>query len=178
MKTRSYARLSLLIPLLIWVISLLFLLAVFALFPDSQTISQTPKLVAGVQMLLLFYVIGIIYWLIPYLLVSLVLLLISFIITEKLLKVMYILSPILMAGVILIAVTTVTIIPFEGPLVIDDLTSGLQDSIGAGALFAIITLIWGYICVGLGFGFYLLLQRFRMIRGEGKINSEIIGVIR
>jgi|WetSurMetagenome_2_1015567.scaffolds.fasta_scaffold319059_2 hypothetical protein len=180
MKTRTFARLALLIPLLVWVISLLLLLSAFAFFPDSETTSETPTLVAGAEMLLLFYIIGIIYWLIPYLLVSLGLLFVSFLSKERILKAAYLLSPILMAIVIMIMVTTITTLPLEGSLPISDLTSNFRDSIGAGGLFAIIALIWGYICVGLGFGVYKLLQHFRMIKEDEKIyteiNSEIIGV--
>ena len=62
MRPLTYARFSLLIPILVWVISLLLLLAAFVLLPDLQTASDTPTLVAVVGVFLLFYVIGIIYW--------------------------------------------------------------------------------------------------------------------
>jgi hypothetical protein len=176
MKTRTYARLSLLIPILIWLACLLLLLAVYVLFPDLQSTTETPTVVAVVGMLLIFYAIGIIYWLIPYLLVSLMLLLVSFLSTEKVLRVVYFLSPILMAIVIMVVVTAFTITPSEGPLLIGDLASDFQDSIGTGGLFAIITLFWSYICVGLGFGIYKLLQHFGMIKTDEKINSEVITV--
>jgi len=176
MKPTTYARLALLIPILVWVISLLLLLAAFVLLPDLQTASDTPTLVAVVGVFLLFYVIGIIYWLIPYLLISLVLLLISFRSTERVLRTVYLLSPFLMAIVILIVVTTLTITPPEGSLLISGLTSNFQDSVGTGVLFAIITLVWGYICVGLGFEGYKLLQHFGKIKEDKKINSETIGL--
>lgn len=176
MKTRTYARLSLLIPILIWAVGLLLLLALYVLFPDSQSGSETPAVVAVIGMFLVFYVIGIIYWLIPYLLVSLILVLVSFRSTEKVIKVVYMLSPILMAIVIVILVAVLTIAPAEGPLLVGDLTSSFLDSLGTGGLFTIITLIWGYICVGLGFGIYKLLQRFGMIKTEEKLNSETITV--
>jgi hypothetical protein len=172
----TYARLSLLIPILAWVSSLLLLLTAFALLPDLQTTSETPTLVAVVGALLLFYVIGIVYWLIPYLLVSLVLLLISFKSTERVLRVVYLLSPLLMAIMILIVVTTLKITPAEGSLLVSDLTSNYHDSVGTGVLFAFITLVWGYLCVGLGFGGYKLLQQFGTIKEEKKINSETIAV--
>jgi hypothetical protein len=123
-------------------------------------------------MFLLFYVVGIIYWLIPYLLVSLVLLLVSFRSTEKIMKAVYLLSPILMTIVIVILMTVLTITPPQGSLPTGDLISSFQDSLGTAGLFAILTLIWGYICVGLGFGIYKLLQRFEMIKAEEKINSQ------
>jgi putative membrane protein (TIGR04086 family) len=131
---------------------------------ESRTINGL--LVAVVGTLLLFYVIGIVYWLIPYLFLSLVLLLISFRSTERVLKMVYLLSPLLMAIVILIVVTTLTITPPEGSLLVSDLTSNFQDSVGTGVLFAGITLVWGYICVSLGFGGYKLLQHFGMIKEE------------
>lgn len=176
MKTRTYARLSLLIPILVWVVSLVFLLALYVLFPDTQSGSDMPAVIAVVGMVLVFYVVGIIFWLIPYLLVSLILLLVSFRSTEKTLKVVYLLSPILMAISIMILMTVLTIAPAEGPLPASDLLSSFQDSIGTGGLFAILTLVWGYICVGLGFGIYKLLQRFGMIKSEVNLNSESIPV--
>ena len=176
MKTRAYARLSLFIPFLVWVVSLLLFLA-YVFLADGQSAAETPTLVAVVGVLLLFYIIGIVYWLIPYVLVSLALLLLSFISSERVLKVVYPLSPILMSALILIVVTTLTINLPESSLLTADLSSTFQDSIGSGFLFAIITLIWGYICVGLGFGGYKLMQAFGMIKEETSTNSETIAVI-
>jgi len=176
MRPLTYARFSLLIPILVWVVSLLLLLAAFVLLPDLQTASDTPTLVAVVGVFLLFYVIGIIYWLIPYLLVSLVLLLTGFRSKERVLWTVYLLSPLLMAFVILIVVTTLTVTPPEGSLLISDLTSNFQDSVGTGILFAIITLFWGYICIAMGFGGYKLLQHFGKIKEDKKITSETTGL--
>jgi hypothetical protein len=188
MKTRTYARLTLLIPPGIWVISVLLLFAAFGFFPDFLISDEPSAPIASVELLILFYVIGIVYWIIPYLLLSLALLLISFIVTEKVLKVAYLLSPILMASMIMIVVTTTTIIPGVGLLLMDNPTSTFQDFVWTDALYVIVALyvilaviviyalIWGYICVGLGFGGYKLLQLFGMIKTEEKLRSEIIGV--
>jgi hypothetical protein len=174
MKTRTYARLSLLIPILVWVISLLLLLIIFVLFPDSQTTMEMPTMVAVVGVLLFFYVIGIVFWIIPYLLVSLVLIVISFKSVEKVLRGVYVLSPILMAVVVMIVVTTLAIAPQDVSLPVSNFLSNLQDSIGTGGLFAVLALIWGYLCVGLGLGGYKLLQHFGMIKEEGKLNFEVV----
>jgi hypothetical protein len=188
MKNRTFARLSLLIPPGIWVISLLLLIAGFAFFPDFLTSSETPAPVGAVELLILFYVIGIVYWILPYLVLSLTLLLISFIVTEKVLKVAYLFSPILMTSMIMTVVVVTTIIPVVGSLLIDYFPSTFQDSGLTDALYvivvlyaileliAIVALIWGYICLGLGFVAYKLLQQFGMIKVEEKINPKIIAV--
>jgi hypothetical protein len=188
MKTRTFAHLSLLIPPGIWVISLLLLIAGFAFFPDFLTSSETPAPVGAVELLILFYVIGIVYWVLPYLVLSLTLLLISFMVTEKVLKVAYLFSPILMTSMIMTVVVVTTIIPVVGSLLIDSLSSTFQDYSLTDALYvivvlyaileliAIVALIWGYICLGLGFVAYNLLQQFGMIKVEEKINPKIIAV--
>jgi hypothetical protein len=48
--------------------------------------------------------------------------------------------------------------------------------LGINLMMGILSLAYGYICVGLGFAGYKLLQRLGMIREEEKINSEVITV--
>jgi hypothetical protein len=45
--------------------------------------------------------------------------------------------------------------------------------IGINLMMGILSLVYGYLCVGLGFAGYKLLQRFGMIREEEKTNMEI-----
>ncbi len=78
MKAKTYARLALLIPLLLWVILLLVELLITAVVP-ADLMSDGPNTFFGLLTILLFsYVLGILFWLIPYLILSITLLLLSF----------------------------------------------------------------------------------------------------
>jgi hypothetical protein len=61
-------------------------------------------------------------------------------------------------------------------VLLPDLQTAFQDSVGTGVLFAIITLFWGYICIAMGFGGYKLLQHFGKIKEDKKITSETTGL--
>ena len=158
MNTKTYARLSLLIPLLVWVLCLSLLILASAFLPDDLISGEpaTPLAVAG--MLIIFYVLGILFWFIPYLLVSIVLLILSFRSRVVVLKHAYALSPVAMAILIMIVVAISLSTSSDGTLRLSELASTYRDTLGASGLFGIITLICGYICVGLGFGIYKLLQ--------------------
>src|SRR5512133_3139230 len=105
MKTKTYARFSLCIPFLIWGICLLLLILVNTFLPDYLSSSETSTLSSVLGVLLLFYVIGIIFWLLPYLLISLVLFILSFKSRTEVLKSIIALSPFAMAILIMAEVT-------------------------------------------------------------------------
>ena len=166
MKTSTFARLSLLIPFLVWGICLLLVLLVNALFPDSFSSSETFTLSSVVGLVLIFYLIGIPFWLVPYLLVALVLLILSFRSRPKVLKTVSILSPFAMAMLVMIELTTLSMNSLESSLPTFDLSSISKDSIGAIAMFVIITIFWGYLCVGIGLGLYKLFRHYGIIKDE------------
>jgi hypothetical protein len=55
-----------------------------------------------------------------------------------------------------------------------DLLSNFITSTSFSLMMGILALVYGYICVGLGFGGYKLLQQFGMIVDKEKANPEII----
>lgn len=166
MNTKTFARLSLLIPIMVWGVCLVFLLVVFGLSEYFETAGETPTLISVVAMFMLFYVIGIIFWLVPYLLIALVLLFLSFKVREKSLKVVYSLSPLAMAVLILLIVSFSTVPSLDSPVRVPDLIPFFQDLLDTGVLFAILALVWGYLCVGIGFGIHKLLRYIGYLKDE------------
>jgi hypothetical protein len=163
MKTATYLRLSLLIPILVWGVCLLFLI-VASTSPMNELISS--KLTTITDLIFPFfgfYVFGIIIWVFPYLLLSLILLFLSFRVQARAAMKAFALSPVAMT-VLTIAVINLLATGASGEG--SNLSNSLirdQDFISLNILVLTFSLIWGYICVGMGFGIYKLLQRSRTI---------------
>jgi hypothetical protein len=163
MKTRTYLRFSLLIPFIVWGICVLIFFILTKVAPvNDPAIDVAGYLIA----FLMFYTLGIIIWLVPYILLALILFFWSFIAQVRSALKVFALAPL---GMTLLTIATLDIITlgFFGndpaiskPGLID------MDFIGSNLLSAGSALVWGYICVGIGFGVYKLLQRQRLIRDE------------
>jgi hypothetical protein len=117
-----------------------------------------------------FYIFGIIVWIFPYLLLSLILFLSSFITEARTALKVFALSPLAMT---LLTVATLNLLMFSNMGEAGILSNPAidQDYMSLNILGAAFTLIWGYLCVGIGFGIYKLLQRRGRIRDEGIIES-------
>ena len=176
MKTRTYARLALLIPLLIWVIFLLVELLINAVIPDDLRPDGPTSLFGIVEIVLLYYVIGILVWFIPYLILSIALLLISFKSRLEVLKYAFVLSPFAMTILVMTEVTILSLATAGDAVPSMDFASSFKEATGINLLVGILALVWGYICVGLGIGGYKLLQHFGMIKAEAEIQPQIISV--
>jgi hypothetical protein len=166
MKSITFARLSLSIPLLVWVLSTSLVILASALFPEEMSPGESIDLLAVAAVLMLFYDIGILFWFIPYLILAIVLLLLSFRIQVPMLKYLFALSPVFMAILIMLMVALIAYIPSTDPLMDTDLAYTHLETIGISGLFGIVTLIWGYICVGIGFGLYKALQVVGVTKDE------------
>lgn len=176
MKTRVYARLALLIPLLIWAIFLLVGMLINAVIPAELRSNGPNTFFDLLEIVLLFYVIGILFWFLPYLVVSAILLLVSFKSRLNVLKYLFVLSPFAMAMLVMLEVTIISLATGGIAMPSDELVSNLKTSVGVNLLFGVLALVWGYICVALALGCYKLLQHFGRIKEEEKINSEAIAV--
>jgi hypothetical protein len=168
MKTKSYLRLSLLIPFLVWVICLVIFIVWSKLFPNSPGVDGSEGMINIVLLPLLFYVFGIIGWLLPYLMLALILFLWSFRSRSQVLMKMFALSPLVMTILVLILVNVLSIGNGGWSLFSPNPTTNAPDILGSNALFAVLTLLWGYICVGIGYGIYKILQR------QGFIKEEVV----
>jgi hypothetical protein len=176
MKTRTYARLVLLIPLLLWVVLLLVELLINVVIPAELRSGEQMTVFGFLELLVVFYVIGILFWFLPYLVLSIALLLLSFTSRVKMLQYLFILSPFAMAVLTMMEITIILLATRDFILPSADLISNFVTSAGFNLMMGILALVYGYICVGLGFGGYKLLQRFGMIVNEEKAGSEIINV--
>lgn len=168
MKTITYARLSLLIPILVWVLSLSVMILASEFLADDLNYSDQATVLAAAGMLILFYVIGILVWFIPYLILASVLILLTIRVRLQVLRYVFALSPFAMAILIMLVVALITNTSPDGTSFFSALADNYQETLGASGLFGIITLIWGYVCVGLGFGLYKLLQYWGIIQLEQK----------
>jgi hypothetical protein len=170
MKTRTYARLALLIPILIWVILLLVEILINVVIPANL---RSDGLLALLEIVPFFYVFGILFWFLPYLILSIFLLSISFISRLEVLKYLFFLSPFVMAVLVMLEVTIISLPLGDYAFPDAGLLSTFMTTAGINLLMGILALIFGYGCVGLGLGGYILLQRFGMIDDVEKKHVEI-----
>ena len=175
MKTAMYLRLALLIPILVWGVCLLFFIiastAPINEFASSESTTTTPMFV-----FFGFYTFGIVFWFFPYLLLSQLLLALSFITKAGTTLKIFALSPIAMT---ILTITLLNLVALgtsgdsailSNPLVKD------QDFISFNMLSLVLSLIWGYICVGIGFGLYKLLQYLRIMRDEVNTTTPLTSI--
>lgn len=163
MKTTTYLRFSLLIPFLVWGVSILLFMLWGELDPSSLGDGSDLRLYIFIS--LAFYVFGIIGWFLPYLILAFILLIWSFKSRADVLMRGFALSPLVMAVFTVLFVLTL----FRG----DDIGSASPEFvtnpgefIGSNIFFAVLALFWGYLNVAIGYGIYKLLQRGQIIRDE------------
>jgi hypothetical protein len=172
----TYLRLSLLLPFLVWGVCLLFVIAATA-SPIDELISGESTTLAGIiYLFFVFYVLGIILWIFPYLLLSLLLLTLSFITQARTAIKAFAISP---AAMTILTMAVMNLLPWSdsgtgqalaGPVGMD------RDFIYFNLLVFAFSLIWGYICVWMGFGIYKLLQHSRIIREDEVVEAELIPI--
>jgi hypothetical protein len=171
MKTATYSRLSLLIPILVWGVCLLVLI-VASTFPGNEL--ESSKLTTITDLIFLFfafYVFGIIIWVFPYLLLALILFVLSFRVQPHVAIKAFALSPVVMTILTMAAVNLLaTGTSGEGTILTNSLIKD-PEFISFNILVLAFSLIWGYICVGIAFGIYKLLHRSRIIWDEWNIES-------
>ena len=155
MKAATYLRLSLLLPFVVWGVCLL----IFNI-TDMTPGTTSGLLVNSVIVLFLFYVFGIIGWFLPYLLLALILVILSFRVRAQTLIKVFALSPMIMAIFIMVFVIAI----LGDSLTPGTLAAAGGEFWGSSIWFAIVSLVWGYIAVAIGFGIYRLLQALHVIR--------------
>jgi len=181
MKTRTYVRLALLIPLVIWVILLPPEILINLVMPADLQSSGPDTFFGLIEIVFAFYVIGILFWFLPYLILSIVVLFASFRSRLEVLKYLLFLSPFAMALLIMTELAIISVATWG----FSTTSAGFQEDIIISTAFfllvgvlglGILALVWGYLCVGLGFGGYKILQRFGKIKDEEMTKVEIIHV--
>ncbi len=171
MKTKTYLRLSLLIPFLIWVFCLAIFIIWSKLFPNSSGMDGSEGILDIILLPLMFYVFGIIGWLLPYLLLASILFIWSFRSESEVLMKVFALSPLVMTILVLIVVNVLSIGDGGWSLSSPNPTVNASYILGSNALFGLLTLLWGYICVGIGYGIYRILQWQGFMKEEAVITT-------
>ncbi len=173
MKTTTYLRLSLLIPILIWAICLLFFILVSA-SPLNELVSlQGPSAANLVVLFPAFYVFGIVIWILPYLFLAISLIILSLLVKARALITIFALSPIGMTLLTISVVNLLAIATSGNGTISSVLSTRNQDLIYFNVMIFACSLIWGYICVGIGLELYKLFQHLRMIRDEENTESPV-----
>lgn len=166
MKTNTYLRWSLLIPILVWLLCLLFMIPASLIAFQDPTFGQSNSIL---DMLFAFagvYLFGIILWIFPYLLLSLILFFSSFLGSPRVMIWLYALSPIAMT-VLTLALMNIVLFAYVGVSAFPDMpVSSLQGYTESTLAVGGMALLWGYICVGIGYVIYKLLQFLEFIRDE------------
>lgn len=158
MKTNTYLRLCLLIPFLVWGVCLLLFL-VTNVSPDTGGL-----VLRSIAVSMLFYLFGIIGWFLPYLVLVLILLILSFITPARTLIKIFALSPLMMAVFISLFVLVIMDSSPDASTLAPELATNAGGFLGSPVWFGILALIWGCVCVGIGLGIYKLLQALHVIR--------------
>jgi hypothetical protein len=169
MKPQTYLRLSLLLPYILWGIALL-LVSVFGGF-DASPVDDKMTIPLLFGWLASFYLVGIIFWFIPYTLLAAGLLVWSVNRQARTVLRVFAASPLLLAILIIIEINVLT---FDADS-ISFLPSApdFENFMAFNGLAAAITLVAGYFCVGITFGIYRILQRLDLIQ---ETRAEIMSV--
>ena len=163
MKTQSFLRFSLLIPFLVWVLCLAFFLIAAAIQNDNTSYGDAFDVMAILAFVSMLYVFGIMVWIFPYLLLAAILFFWSFIAQSRVALRVFALSPLVMT-IFTVATLNIMMLWNSGDI------SSLDESLINMNLMAIgFALVWGYICVGIGYGIYKLLQHRDFLREEQKM---------
>lgn len=167
MKTNTYLRWALLIPFLVWLLCLLFMIpASIITFQNPAAYGPSDSILDMLFALTGAYVFGIILWIVPYLLLSLILFFSSFIGSPRLMIWLYALSPLAMTALTL-ALMNLFLFAFVGISAFPDMpVSSLQGYTESTVAVGGLSLLWGYICVCIGYVIYKLLQWRGIVRDE------------
>lgn len=170
MKTATYLRLSLLIPVLVWGICLL-LIIIASTSPLKEFVSRQSTVPSLVGLFFMSYTLGIVFWVFPYLLLTLILMVLSFIVHPRATLKLFAFSPVVMTILTLLFMNVLAMGTAGDGSLLSTSTIKDQDFIAFNGLVLLFSLIWGYICVAIGLGIYRLLQRLELIRDDASIAS-------
>jgi hypothetical protein len=159
MKPRTYFRLALLFPYMLWCIGALI---VFVL--SSQNISDAWNVVL---MPISFYTFGILLWFVPYTLLAGGMWIWSRNKSTTALHKVAVLAPLMLFALMLLEVILV-MLPTSS---ITEITNGL---LGQVALVGGTSLFFGYLCVGVALGVYKFLQAKHRITEGSMSNNELL----
>lgn len=145
MKPQNYFRFSLFIPYLLWVLCLLIAL------PVTKINAEYPPLWDIIFMPAMFYLIGVLFWFLPYTILAITLWLWSAGKPVPALRRAGLISPVLFSFLIIIEVSILFITT-------GDLAELAENALAYSAFFGGLGVTFGYFCVGIAFGVFKFLQ--------------------
>ena len=176
MKTNMYLRWSLLIPILVWLLCLLFMIPASLFTFQDPTFGQSNSILDLLFAFAGAYLFGIVLWIVPYLLLSLILFFSSFIGSPRVMITLYALSPLAMTALTL-ALMNIFLFAYVGVSAFPDMPiSSLQGYTESTLAVGGLSLLWGYICVCVGHGIYKLLKSRGVIRDQQALESALHAV--
>jgi hypothetical protein len=160
MKPQTYLRLALLFPYLLWAM-VLPLIRVYGgdLNPLMSTI---PRLLFLLPSL---YVIGIIFWFVPYTLLAVALLLWSIKRQTKAILIVFASSPLLLTALMLLEINLLSLATQN--VTYSSANSNVGDLMALNQVVIFASLVIGYFCVAIGFALYRFLQSLHILRESG-----------
>ena len=165
MKPLVYLRLALLFPYVLWVILLLLMRVLPGM--DSSLTLEASAISRSLEMLPMLYVLGILFWFVPYTLLALTLVMWSRQKQAHRIVRVFALSPIMLTALMLLEINVLSV-AFDDPA-LGAPVSGFSDLMSLNLLAVLLTLGAGYFCVALGFGLYKLLQRLNILRASAAL---------
>ncbi len=151
MKPQTYFRLALFTPYILWGVGLLA-----ALPPSLIETTESWNIVLAPVM---FYVIGIILWFVPYTILAIGLWIWSKNRTITSLRNAALVSPLLFLVLILIEMVLIS-------LPADSVGEFMQELLGQTLMLGVFSLVFGYLCVGIALGIFKFLQAKNHISQE------------
>lgn len=155
MKPHTYFRLALLLPFFLWIITLIAGL----LLSQSETL---PEILNILAIPILFYGLGIIFWFIPYMVICIGLWIWSGNKSIATLRNAALIAPIMFYLLLLFEMLVMYFFS-------DSLTNFTQEILEIAALLGVVSLFFGYLCVGIAFALFKILQIKKVIVPEEEV---------
>lgn len=159
MKSQTYLRLALLLPYLLWAI----LLPLTQVWGGNENPSLPDETILRLLALLPYlYVMGVIFWFIPYTLLALSLLLWSIKRQAKTILVVFASSPLMLTVLMLVEINLLSIATQDVTYSFGD--SSVRDLMALNQVVIFASLIVGYLCVAIGFIVYKIFQALNILK--------------
>lgn len=152
MKPHTYFRLALLTPFFLWGIALLAGLLLYQF-------KTPPKFMVILMIPIMFYTIGIIMWFLPYMIVAIGLWIWSRNKSVSTLRNAALTTPVVFY--ILLLLEALVVYVFSANLI-----ESTQEVFEMSAILGIVSLVYGYLCVGIAFAVFKILQIKKVIVQE------------
>ncbi len=164
MKQQAFLKLALLFPYALWAVCVLLTI----LLPPQQDPSESWNLVA---LPIIFYVLGIFVWIVPYTILAIGLWLWSRGKAARQIAKVFAFAPIMLAVLIALLLLPLSIDWNQTGIGLSNLTLELAAAVVGMAGFA---LAYGYFCIGMIVVIYEILKRLQIIRSDDEESTRVM----